>query len=150
MTKSLPTGCIKDNSDLSWRTFNLLLESVTLEDRIGHLYIVNIEFDTKNASEKILAYNEIYPPIIEKQKVIDPCERSTYHLSEQFAMGKKRPSSYKKSAKAHANLFKNFFLPMQLEDLAFCIKRAGWKVTKIHAHLTFEQSRFKRDFILMN
>ena len=39
---------------------------------------------------------------------------------------------------------------MYLEDLAFCIKRVGWKVTKIHAHLTFEQSRFKRDFILMN
>ena len=32
----------------------------------------------------------------------------------------------------------------------FCIKRAGWKVTKIHAHLIFEQSRFKRNFILMN
>ena len=39
---------------------------------------------------------------------------------------------------------------MYLEDLAFCIKRTGWKVTKIHAHLTFEQSRFKHDFILMN
>ena len=66
MTKSLPTGCIKDKSDLSWKTFNLLLESASLEDRIGHLYIVNIEFDTKNVSEKILAYNEIYPPIIAK------------------------------------------------------------------------------------
>ena len=94
MTKSLLTGCIKDNSDLSWKTFNLLLESVSLEDRIGHLYIVDIEFDTKNASEKILAYNEIYPPIIEKQKVIDPCERSTYQLLEQFVMGEKRPSRY--------------------------------------------------------
>ena len=39
---------------------------------------------------------------------------------------------------------------MYLEDLLFCIKRAGWKVTKIHSHLTFEQSRFKRNFILMN
>ena len=47
MTKSLPTGCIKDNSDLSWKTFNRLLESVSLEDRIGRLYIVDIEFDTK-------------------------------------------------------------------------------------------------------
>ena len=150
MTKSLPTGCIKDNSDLSWKTFNLLLESVSNEDRIGHLYIVDIEFDTKNASEKILAYNEIYPPIIEKQKVIHPCERSTYQLLEQFCMGEKGPSSYKKSAKAHANLFKKLFLPMYLEDLAFCIKRVGWKVTKIHAHLTFEQSRFKCNFILMN
>ena len=94
MTKSLPTGCIKDNSDFFWKTFNLLLESVSLEDRIGHLYIVDTEFDTKNASEKILAYNEIYPPIIEKQKVIDPCERSTYQLLEQFVMGEKRPSRY--------------------------------------------------------
>ena len=39
---------------------------------------------------------------------------------------------------------------MYLEDSMFCIKRAGWKVTKIHSHLTFEQSRFKQNFILMN
>ena len=32
----------------------------------------------------------------------------------------------------------------------FLIKRAGWTVTKINSHLTFEQSRFKRNFILMN
>ena len=39
---------------------------------------------------------------------------------------------------------------MYLEDLEFCIKRASWKVTKIYSHLTFEQARFKRKFILMN
>ena len=39
---------------------------------------------------------------------------------------------------------------MYLEDLVFCIKRAGWKVTKIYSHLTFEEARFKRKFILMN
>ena len=39
---------------------------------------------------------------------------------------------------------------MYLEDLVFCIKRAGWKVTKIHAHLTFEQKKFKQKFISMN
>ena len=38
---------------------------------------------------------------------------------------------------------------MYLEDLVFCIKRASWKVTKIHCHLTFEQARFKQNFILM-
>ena len=32
----------------------------------------------------------------------------------------------------------------------FCIKRARWVVTKIHSHLTFEQSRFKWNFILVN
>ena len=39
---------------------------------------------------------------------------------------------------------------MYLEDLSFCIKRAGWKVTKPYLHLTFEQARFKRKVILMN
>ena len=39
---------------------------------------------------------------------------------------------------------------MHLDDLAFCIKSAGWKVTKIHPHITFEQARFKQKFILMN
>ena len=39
---------------------------------------------------------------------------------------------------------------MSLEDLAFAIIIAGWKVTKIHSNLTFEQSRFKNKFILMN
>ena len=39
---------------------------------------------------------------------------------------------------------------MYLEDLTFCIKRAGWKVIKIYSHLTFEKARFKRKFILMN
>ena len=39
---------------------------------------------------------------------------------------------------------------MYLEDLAFCITGAGWKVTKIYSFLTFEQARFKTKFILMN
>ena len=74
MTKPLPTGCIKDSDDISWKTFNFLLESVSFEDTVGHLYIVDIEFDFKNATEREFAYNEIYPPIIEKQRIIDPCE----------------------------------------------------------------------------
>ena len=39
---------------------------------------------------------------------------------------------------------------MYLEQLAFVIKRAGWKVTKLKSHYTFEQDLFKKDFILMN
>ena len=150
MTKPLPTGCIKDNNDLFWETFIFLLETVSFNDTIGHLYIVDIEFDIKNATKKEFAYNEIYPPFIEKQKTIDPCERSVFQLLEQFVSGEKGPKSYRTSAKAHANLFKKYVFPIYLEDLVFCIKRAGWKMTKIHSHLTFEQSRFKRNFILMN
>ena len=150
MTKPLPTGCIKNDKDIYWETFNFLLESASFEDKIGHLYIVHIEFDVKNATGRGYAYNEIYPPIIEKQKTIDPCERSVFQLLKQFVRGEKGPKAYRATAKAHANLFKKIFLPMYLEDLVFCIKRASWKVTKIHSHLTFEQARFKQKFILMN
>ena len=82
MTKLLPTGCIKQNLDTSWRTFNSLLQNVSLNDQIGQLYVVDIEFDHTNATEKQIVYNEIYPTIIEKQKIIDPCERSVYQLLE--------------------------------------------------------------------
>ena len=39
---------------------------------------------------------------------------------------------------------------MYLEHLTFVIKRAGWRIKKIHAHLIFEQKRFKQKFTLMN
>ena len=125
MTKPLPTGCIKDDNDIAWKTYNFLLEKVNFEDNIGHLYIVDIEFDYKNATIKQFAYNEISPPIIEKQKIIDPCEGSVFLLLEQFAKGEHGPRAYRATGKAHANLFKKFFLPMYLEDLLFCIKKAG-------------------------
>ena len=37
MTKPLPTGCIKNDSDISWKTFNYLVEKVSLDDKIGYL-----------------------------------------------------------------------------------------------------------------
>ena len=150
MTKPLPTGCIKDDSDISWATFNFSMETVDFKDTIGHLYIVDIEFDYENATEKMMAYNEIYPPIIEKHKIIDPCERSVFQLLEQYKEGERGALGYKSTSKTHATMLKKYFLPMYSEELAFVIKRAGWKATKIHAHLTFEQKRFKQKFILMN
>ena len=89
MTKPLPTGFIKENSDISWRTFNLLLEKVNLDDQIGQLYVVDIEFDHKKATDNQIVYNEICPPNIEKQKIIDPCERYVYQVIEQFQQLKK-------------------------------------------------------------
>ena len=70
-----------------------------------------------------MTYNEIYSPIIEKQKIIDLCERSVFQLLEQYIEGEKGPKPYKSTAKAHATLLKKNLLPMYLEDLAFCIKR---------------------------
>ena len=110
MTKPLPTGYIKDNNNVSWATFNCLLEKVSFEDEIGHLYVVDVMLDTKNATEKQLIYNEIYPPIIEKQKIIDPCERSVYQLLEQYIEGaNNNPLVYWATAKAHATMLQKDF-----------------------------------------
>ena len=150
MEKPLRTGCIKNDPDLSWTTFNLLLESVNLEDKIGHLYIVDIKSDYENATEKQITYHEIYPPIVEKQKTIDPCEKSVYQLLDNYKESKRGPLSYKVTAKARSTLILKKCIPLYLEDLTFIIKRYGWVVTKIHAHITFDQSPFKKIFILMN
>ena len=103
MTKPLPTGCIKDNNNISWVTF--VLEKVSFEDTGGHLYIVDLELDSKNATEREFAYNEIYPPIIVRQRILDPCERSVFQLLEQYVRGENAPKAYRSTAKVHANLF---------------------------------------------
>ena len=80
MTKPIPTGCIKEHPSPSWLKFNLLLETVDLDDKIGHLFFADIEFDEKRATERGYMYNEILTPIIEKQKFLDANERSVYQL----------------------------------------------------------------------
>ena len=55
MTKPLPTGCMKQCSDISLRTFNFLSEKVSLNDQIDHLYVADIEFDhTKTTKRQIV------------------------------------------------------------------------------------------------
>ena len=93
-----------------WETFNLLLEKVNFEDKICHSFVVDIVFDSENVTEKELAFNEIYPLIIEKQKIIDSCERSVYQLLEQYVEGtNNNPLAYRAIKKAHATMLKKSF-----------------------------------------
>ena len=48
------------------RKFNLLIKSISPEDKIGHLFIIDIKLNEKNADEKNLLFNEIYTPIFQK------------------------------------------------------------------------------------
>ena len=151
MTRPMPTGCIKQNTSPSWSTFNLLMEKVSLEDQIGHLFIVDIEFDHQNASPRQFMYNEIFPPIIEKKKIMEANERSLFQLLELFSRtDQNKPRSYVSTAKSHATLLPKTCIPLYVEDLRFLVKRAGWKVTKLYSQFTFEQDTFKKDFVLMN
>ena len=140
MTKLLPTGFIKKEQMLTWRKFNLLLETVDLDDPIGHLFIVDIHFDHRRASLKQILYNEMFPPVIENHKIIDPSEKLVYQLFEQYSETDKGiPRSYRPAQKSHTTLFAKKFQPLYLEHLRFLIFRASWTVTKIYYLFPFEQ-----------
>ena len=59
MTKPMPTGVIKEKPSPIWKTFNLLLESVLINDPIGHLFVLDIKFNYENTTEKQLLSIEI-------------------------------------------------------------------------------------------
>ena len=54
MTKPLSFGCIKKQKEVpDLRKFNTILENLSDEDMIGHLFIVYIKFNEKLVNEKI-------------------------------------------------------------------------------------------------
>ena len=129
----------------------MLLKHVSLDDLVGHLFVVDISFDYEKATPRQRLYNEIYLSVIEKQIITDVAERSVYQLIEQYNEAYDgAPRSYCATRKEHATLFQKRLQPLYLEHLFFLINRAGWYVTKLYSHYSFEQEHFKRNFILMN
>ena len=149
MTKPLPYGCIKKQEKLpNFTELEQLLKSITLKDKIGHLFTVDIEFFDINP--KTLLFNEIFPPIFEKQKKIPPHMRSCSQIMSRAQKKKDKDeiASLPFNSKTHATLNKKFFVNLYAEDLYFLTTRAGWKVTKIYEHYTFKQHTFKKDFVV--
>ena len=71
MTKPLPTGNIKKAEKLpAMKEFDLILQRISDEDKIEHLFVVGIEFYQKNDSEKQLFFNEIYMLIFLKKRFV--------------------------------------------------------------------------------
>ena len=92
---------------------------MTLEDKLGHLFTVDIEFADVNP--KTLLFNEIYLPIFEKNKKISPHERSTSQIMSRAQKKKKRDEILALSfnSKTHATLKDKIFVALYAEDLYF-------------------------------
>ena len=91
MTRPLPYGCIKRKEKiLNFEELEQLLKSVTLEDKIRHIFTVDIEFSDINP--KTLLFHEIYLPIFEKNKKSPPHLWSCSQImsKSQKKKGKKR------------------------------------------------------------
>ena len=150
MTKPLPYSCIKKQKDVpSLSQLSKLLESLDENYPIGHLFTVDIKFNDVN--EKTLLFNEIDFPIFEKNKIIDPFERSTVQIMSHTVKkdGKDEIDSLPFNSKTHLTLKDKLFVTLYAEGIHFLVSRAGWLVTQIYAHYTFYQSKFKKDFVVM-
>ena len=63
MTKPLPYGCIKKRDQVpTFAEFNKILDEISHEDSIGHLFIVDIKF--KYINPKTSLFNELYPQMV--------------------------------------------------------------------------------------
>ena len=70
MTKPLPAGPRKRVKKLPiMGEFDLILQGISDTDKIVHLFIVDTELDHKNATKKLLFFNEIFTPTFEKKEV---------------------------------------------------------------------------------
>ena len=79
-------------------------------------------------------------------------ERSTFQLLNAIVRNEdvEKINSFRFNSKTHSTLKEKKIIPLYAEDLHFLITRAGWLVTHIYQHFTFEQSKFKKDFVVMN
>ena len=55
--------------------------------------------------------------------------------------------SFKATEKTHTTLDPKKRFPMFIDHIHFLTERAGWKVRKLHAHYTFQQEPFKKEYI---
>ena len=66
------------------KKFNMLIETVDLDAKVGYLFLVYTNFNLEKANAKTLMYNEIYTSIFEKQKILDPTEKAVFQPSEIY------------------------------------------------------------------
>ena len=112
----------------SLREFNLLLEGISDEDKIEHLFIVDIIFDKNRATEKHYLFNETYMSIFDKKKVLTPSEMFVFQLLYVMMLNDKGIlNSYKTTAKSHST--------MEKKTLFLCMKNTFISLSKDAAGL---------------
>lgn len=124
-----------------------VLDRLSHTDKISHLIIVGIELCNKK--EETMHFHEIYMPIFEKKKkshsgTLKACSSAhVYYL--KIWKKKKTWWDYLRQTLKH-------ILPVKKKNkhIHFLVKRTGCLVIRIHQHSTFDQSKFKKDFVVMN
>ena len=96
-------------------------------------------------------FNEIYTPIFEEKKILSANERFAFQLLDAMRLNDKRiKNSCKTTAKTHATMDKKINIPFYAAHIDLLITKCGWRLTRVRSDYTFEQSKFKKEFVIMN
>ena len=120
MTKPLSYGCIKKQEHVpSMSEFNKILDKISHDGNIRHLFMVDIKFH--NINPKTLLFNEVFPPIFEKKKKKEPYERSTLQLMSIMVRNEEKDkiNSFLYMSKTHSTLKENNSFPSMLKIYIF-------------------------------
>ena len=92
------------------------------------------------------------PLILKKNKIAQAYERSVLQLMSVLRRNEDKISSTSLNAilKHIQQWIKKKFIRLYTEHIHFLVTRAGWLVTNIYQHFTFEQAKFKKHFVVMN
>ena len=84
--------------------FNKILNRISHDDKVGHLFLVDIKFHNKN--EKTMLFNEIYTPVFDKNKVIQAQHRSILQLMSVISCNEEKDlvRTFDANAKTHSTL----------------------------------------------
>ena len=97
-----------------------------------------------------MTFNQLYLPIFEKNKKMDPYEQSTLQLLSIMVRNeeKEKINSFPYNSKTHSTLKEKKYVALYAEDFHFLITRAP--VTHVYEHFIFALSKFKKKFVVMN
>ena len=104
MTKPLPYGYIKKMKKIpTFYEFHKILNNIYHEDKMGHLFIVNINFHDTNPKTMLLM--KLIPLFLKKNKIVQAYERSV--LQPMSVLNRNEDNDIINNFKCNAKRFNN-------------------------------------------
>ena len=95
----------------------MLFKTVSLQDKISNLFVVDISFDAKKADSRKFIHNVLHTPIFEKQKILDSFEKSVFQFSRNVRIGEinNEMLPFKATKSSQATIHENVLILLYLE-----------------------------------
>ena len=95
----------------------MFFKTVSLQDKISNLFVVDISFDAEKAESRKLMYNVLHRPIFEKPKILYSFEKSVFQLSENVRIGEinNEMLPFKATNSSQATIYENVLILLYLK-----------------------------------